>query len=324
MDQMKICPKCGQVVKSEALKCRYCGYWFNTVTGNEAPPPNSSVPPQQPTGQQGGGFQNTQQQNQQQQWQQQQSQQQQWQQQQQQSQQQQWQQQQQSQQQQWQQQSQQQQWQQGNNPYPQQRLLTVGELLTEGSKLGLANFLSIFLAYILWGLTCWIPYLNVGTTIGLINLPINLSKSDGSMISPTAIFDGKYRKYMGEFFSLTGLMMISLIPAFFFMIVPAIIIGYGWSQAYYLMFDKETSPSDAMLQSTKITYGYKSTLFFAELLIGVIVSVVWALIGWLCGSVIGSMALTGILGLILFAAYSVIKVGMAAIAYRKLSTRLEE
>lgn len=322
MDQMKICPKCGQVVKSEALKCRYCGYWFNTVTGNEAPPPNSSVPPQQPAGQQGGGFQNNQQQNQQQwqQQQQQQSQQQQWQQQQ--SQQQQW---QQSQQQQWQQQqSQQQQWQQGNNPYPQQRLLTVGELLTEGSKLGLTNFLSIFLAYILWGLTCWIPYLNVGTTIGLINLPINLSKSDGSMISPTAIFDGKYRKYMGEFFSLTGLMMISLLPAFFFMIVPAIIIGYGWSQAYYLMFDKEMSPSDAMLQSTKITYGYKSTLFFAELLIGVIVSVVWALIGWLCGSVIGSMALTGILGLILFAAYSVIKVGMAAIAYRKLSTRLEE
>ena len=90
MDQMKICPKCGQVVKSEALKCRYCGYWFNTVTGNEAPPPNSSVPPQQPAGQQGGGFQNNQQQNQQQwqqqqqqqsqqqQWQQQQSQQQQW------------------------------------------------------------------------------------------------------------------------------------------------------------------------------------------------------------------------------------------------------
>lgn len=197
-------------------------------------------------------------------------------------------------------------------------------MLTEGCKLGLANFLSIFLAYILWGLTCWIPYLNVGTTIGLINLPINLSKSDGSMISPTAIFDGKYRKYMGEFFSLTGLMMISLLPAFFFMIVPAIIIGYGWSQAYYLMFDKETSPSDAMLQSTKITYGYKATLFGADFVVGFAVNILWLLVAWLCGSVIGSALLTGILGLILMAAYSVIRVGMAAIAYRKLSTRLEE
>ena len=318
MDQMNICPKCGQVVKSEALKCRYCGYWFSAVTGNETPSSNTAVPPQQPNAQQA----NAGQQANQQQWQQQQQQQ---------SQQQQWQQQQQSQQQQWQQQQnqqqqwQQQQWQQGYNAYPQsQRLLTVSELLSEGSKLGFANFLGIFLAYILWGLTSWIPYLNVGTTIGLINLPIALSKSDGRAISPTAIFDGKYRKYMGEFFSLTGLMFISLFPAFLFMVVPAIIIGYGWSQAYYLMFDKEISPSDAMLQSTKITYGYKSTLLWADLLIGVIVSILWALIAWLCGMVIESAVLTLILGLILFAAYSVIKVGMSAVAYRKLSKRLDE
>ena len=129
---------------------------------------------------------------------------------------------------------------------------------------------------------------------------------------------------MGEFFSLTGLMFISLFPAFLFMVVPAIIIGYGWSQAYYLMFDKEISPSDAMLQSTKITYGYKSTLFWADLLIGVIVSILWALIAWIFGMVIESAVLTLILGLILFAAYSVIKVGMSAVAYRELSKRLDE
>ena len=301
MDQMKICPKCGQAVKSEALKCRYCGYWFNAATGNETTPPNSSVPPQQSGTQQAGTGQ-------------------------QQSQQQQWQQQQQSQQQQWQQQqNQQQQWQQGYNPYPQsQSLLTITQLLSDGTKLGLTNFLSIFLAYILWGLTCWIPYINVGTTIGLINLPIDLSKSDGRAISPTAIFDAKYRKYMGEFFSLTGLMGISLFPAFMFMVVPAIIIGYGWSQAYYLMFDKETSPSDAMLQSTKITYGYKATLFGADFLFGIGCGLLFGLITWLCGSVIESAVLTGIFVLALYAVVAVIKVGMSAVAYRELSKRLEE
>ena len=309
MDQMKICPKCGQVVKSEALKCRYCGYWFNTVMGGEAPQSDSATPPQQP----GAGSQtgNTQQNSNagsqnanagQQQWQQQQ-QQQQWQ----------------------QQQQQQQQWQQQQGYYPvEQRVLTVGGLLSDGISLGLKNFFSIFLAYILWGLTIWIPYINVGTTIGIINLPIDLSKSNGKMISPTAIFDAKYRKYMGEFFSLTGLMSISLFPAFLFMIVPGIIISYGWSQAYYLMFDKEMSPSDAMLQSTKITYGYKATLFGAEILLGIAISLVAGLIMWICVDLIGSSILGSIVFMLIFAAMAVVKVGCSAVAYRELSKRLDE
>ena len=322
MDQMKICPKCGQVVKSEALKCRYCGYWFNTVMGGEAPQSDSTTPPQQP----GAGSQtgNTQQNSNagsqnanagQQQWQQQQ--QQQWQQQQQQQ----W---QQQQQQQWQQQQQLQQWQQQGYYPAEQRVLTVGGLLSDGISLGLKNFFSIFLAYILWALTAWIPYINVGTTIGIINLPIDLSKSNGKMISPTAIFDAKYRKYMGEFFSLTGLMSISLFPAFLFMIVPGIIISYGWSQAYYLMFDKEMSPSDSMLQSTKITYGYKSTLFWAELLLGIAISVVAGLIMWICVGLIGSDILGSIVFMLIFAAMAVGNVGCSAVAYRELSKRLDE
>ena len=210
-------------------------------------------------------------------------------------------------------------------PHPTtQRVLTVNGLITDGVGVGLKNFFSIFLAYILWVLTIWIPYINVGTTIGIINLPIDLSKSNGAMISPTAIFDAKYRKYMGEFFSLSGLMSISLFPAFLFMIVPAIIISYGWSQAYFLMFDKELSPSESMLQSTKITYGYKSTLFWTDLIIGILSSFAAGIVIWVFGSLIGSGILTIVFMLLLYAVIAVVKVGCCAVAYRQLSKRLAE
>ena len=42
MDNMKRCPMCGQMVKAEALKCRYCGYWFNTPNDTKPTPDNRS------------------------------------------------------------------------------------------------------------------------------------------------------------------------------------------------------------------------------------------------------------------------------------------
>ena len=195
-------------------------------------------------------------------------------------------------------------------------------VINEGTTLGLKNFLSIFVAYILFILTSWIPYINVGTSIALINLPITLSKSNNSAISPTFIFDGHYRKYMGEFFNLMGLMAISLIPAFLFLIIQGIIISYGWSQAYYLMFDKEIAPSEAMMQSTKITYGYKSTLFWIDLLIAVVVSIFIGIINFLIMLVTNSPIITIILMSIIIALVAVIRVGCAAVAYRELQKRL--
>ena len=202
------------------------------------------------------------------------------------------------------------------------RLITVMGVITEGISLGLKNFVSIFVAYILFFLTCWIPYINVGTSIALVNLPITLSKSNGSMISPTFIFDGQYRKYMGEFFNLMGLMAISLVPAFLFLFVPGIIISYGWSQAYYLMFDKEIAPSEAMMQSTKITYGYKSTLFWIDLLIFVVVSIFFGIINFLTMLVTNSPIITMIFMVIIISLVAVIRVGCAAVAYRELQKRL--
>ena len=70
----------------------------------------------------------------------------------------------------------------------------------------------------------------------MTTIPIELSK--GRVISPLFIFDGKYRKFMGEYFTLIGLMYLAIIPALFFMIVPGIIISIGWSLAIYILLDK--------------------------------------------------------------------------------------
>ena len=113
---------------------------------------------------------------------------------------------------------------------------TVKEAFVEAIKLGLKNFLSLIGAVILWGLTIWIPYLNVGTTIAMVTLPAKMSR--GSIISPLEIFDGKYRKYMGEFFLVTGLKLIIMFPAFLFMYFPGLVLQYAFSFATLFVVDK--------------------------------------------------------------------------------------
>ena len=101
------------------------------------------------------------------------------------------------------------------------------------------NLLSILGAVVLYVLTIWIPYLNVGTTIAMTTIPIELSK--GHVISPLFIFDAKYRRYMGEYFMLIGLMVMALIPAYLFLLIPGIVISYAWSLAFYLLLDIHNS-----------------------------------------------------------------------------------
>lgn len=78
--------------------------------------------------------------------------------------------------------------------------------IQDGLRIALVNFLSLIAATILYILTIWIPYLNVGTTIAMSSLPAELSK--GKVINPLFIFEGKYRRDMGEFFILIALMTI--------------------------------------------------------------------------------------------------------------------
>lgn len=284
MDNMKRCPMCGQMVRAEALKCRFCGYWFNAADST-TPPPNNHAEREGQQRQQNEARQQqkeTRRQQEETRWQQ----------------------------------------EEVRLSYPGERLITVMGTIQEGVGIGLKNFLSIFLACILYILTIWVPYINVGTTIALNTLPLKLSKNPNATISPTFIFDGYYRKYMGEFFSLVGLMGISVLPALLFTVVPAIIISYGWSQALYLLLDKEMSPSDAMMESTKITYGYKSTLFWIDIVCSLVFFVIAGIVIWLIGTVANSLVVSAIIMAILTAIFFVIKLACGAVAYRELSKRV--
>lgn len=80
------------------------------------------------------------------------------------------------------------------------RKIEIIPVISEGFQIGMKNFVSIFVAVLLWLLTFWVPYINVGTTIAILSLPVALSKGEG-ILSPLFIFESKYRRYMGEFFT---------------------------------------------------------------------------------------------------------------------------
>ena len=76
---------------------------------------------------------------------------------------------------------------------PVNKKVTVTKIVIDSLCTAFKNIPSILGAAILWILTCWIPYINVGTTIALLyGLPLELSQ--GKIMKPTAIFDASYRK----------------------------------------------------------------------------------------------------------------------------------
>lgn len=190
-----------------------------------------------------------------------------------------------------------------------QKKISVMNVLSEGISLGMKNSVSLLVATVLWIVTIWIPYLNVGTTIAMTTIPIELSK--GKVISPVFIFDSKYRKFMGEYFTLLGLMVMAIIPAFFFMVIPAIVISIGWSLAIYILLDKGVAPGEAMVQSNKATYGYKWTIFGVQFVLGLIYGILSAIFGLI--PILGVLLM-----LCLVIAYVIISMGCTAVIYRNL------
>ena len=153
----------------------------------------------------------------------------------------------------------------------------------EALEIGVKNAPSIIGCVVLWLLTIWVPYINVGTTIAINMLPIELAK--GGVISPLGIFDAKYRKYMGDFLITTGLMIIPVFIASLFMIVPGIVLSIAWSLAYFFLFEKKKNPMQAISASNEATYGSKWTMFFVLLAFVVAAYVKAGIFAWICAAI---------------------------------------
>ena len=133
--------------------------------------------------------------------------------------------------------------------------VTIQGILVDGTKIGIANLLPVCVNYLLFVLTCWIPYLNVGTFIGIQSLPAKMSRNE--QLSYTEIFNPVYRKYMGEGFLTTSFITSGVVTGFIFLIIPGIVIAIAWSLALLLVFDKNMDPIAAIKKSNDLTYGNK-------------------------------------------------------------------
>lgn len=146
-------------------------------------------------------------------------------------------------------------------------------ILEDTYVIALKNFISIFLAFILWILTIWIPYLNVGTTIAMCSLPVDMAR--GKIISPTCIFASRYRQFFGEYIILVELLLFGIIIGISFLIIPGIVLSYTWMLAPLLLIDKGVNAAEALSLSNKYTYGNKFAFFLACIVLNLSVVLVY-------------------------------------------------
>jgi len=198
--------------------------------------------------------------------------------------------------------------------------LNIMATIKDGLAIALINFLSLILTTVLYMITIWVPYLNVGTTIAMCSLPAEMAK--GNMINPLFIFDGKYRRNMGEFFILMALMTGAIGVGLMFMGIPGFVISVAWSFAAVLFVDKDMSALDALRESNRLTYGNKWRIFGAEFLMGLALGVVVAIISALFG--IGDINWLEAIGSIISVIVIIFMVpaiyGVEASIYRQLTT----
>ena len=195
----------------------------------------------------------------------------------------------------------------------QEKRLLFTDVIKAGVTLGAKNILPLILATILYIITIWIPYLNVGTTIGMYKLIIALGR-DGK-VDPCSIFNKENFKPVGNFFILMGIMAAGYLAAAIFMIIPAFILSIAWSMAIFIMIDKEVTPTKALSLSYSVTLGEKWKIFFIMFVLCLASSGVSALLALIpkVGAVLATIAE------IFFAAFIL---GVDGVIYKKLSQKI--
>jgi len=150
--------------------------------------------------------------------------------------------------------------------------LDIMQTIKEGILYGLKNFFPLLLMVILYAVTVWIPYLNIGTTIGLYKALIGIGR--GETIDPTAIFSKENFKNLSGFFLLLGLLYMGITVACFFMFIPGMVMSIAWGFAVYFFLDKKVSPLKSLQLSYDSTFGNKWRIFLVGLICGILICVI--------------------------------------------------
>ena len=198
--------------------------------------------------------------------------------------------------------------------------LEVMPTIKEGILYGLKNIASLILMVILYVLTVWIPWINVGTTIGLYKSVIKMGR--GEVINPVAIFDKENRQNVGDFFLLMGLMSMGVAGASAFMLIPGIVVGIAWGFALYFLIDKKLSPMKCLKVSYKVTDGEKWTIFW----IGVLVCILFSLVGGILFGLSGIKYIGWLFTILGIAVYILMFAAMLAVEgvmYKHFSAKAE-
>ena len=198
--------------------------------------------------------------------------------------------------------------------------LNIVATIKDGLAIAFINYLSLVAAAALYVITIWIPYLNVGTTIAMCSLPAEMAK--GEVLNPLFIFQGKYRKNMGEFFILMTLMYGAIGVGFKFMGVPGLVLSVAWSFAAVLFVDKGMNALEALRESNRLTYGNKWRIFGAEFLVAIVIGVAIGIVRGLFS--IGHVGALEVIGAIINVVLMVFAVpaiyGVEASIYKQLTT----
>lgn len=193
--------------------------------------------------------------------------------------------------------------------------LNVIETITKGVTIGVKNFPSLVVAAILYVLTVWIPYINVGTTIAMQTLPGRLAKGD--VISPAFIFDSKYRDDFSAYFLLCAFVYLSIIIGILFGYIPGIVIAVSMSLAVLILIDDKVSPTDAMKLSNEATKGYKWMIFLINVVFAVAVFIGYLIVSGIA-SIFDSESFTAILLIAYTALLLPFNLGITSVIYRVL------
>lgn len=166
---------------------------------------------------------------------------------------------------------------------------------------------------LLWLVTVWIPYVNVGTTIALATLPVKLSK--GEMISPMFIFDSEYRHCMGEYFILQAVIFSAVYISILFMIVPAIVLSLSWMLAVYLLVGKGMNWALCLSESNRLMMGYKLKVFFLKFVVCFVLFVAYFILFKIFSDASGLLVLISLVCIIVSVC---VMLSVDAVIYREL------